>query len=70
MAKVTRLLVVYEQDTADGSEPKFINLPAMQRAVRPERLAEILDDLAFACRDVLARDDGQPAAPASLRRIK
>jgi hypothetical protein len=28
MAKITRLLVVYEEDTADGSEPRFINLPA------------------------------------------
>jgi hypothetical protein len=70
VAKISRLLVVYEEDTEDGSEPRFINLPAMRRAVRPERLAELLDDLAFACRDVLAGNDGQPRAVASLRRIK
>jgi hypothetical protein len=70
MAKIMRLLVVFEEDTAHGSEPRFINLPAMQRAVRPERLEELLDDLAFACRDVLARNDGQASALASLRRIK
>jgi len=34
------------------------------------RLAEILDDLAFACQDVLARNDGRPASLTSLRRIK
>jgi hypothetical protein len=70
MAKITRLLVVYEEDPAGGSEPRFINLAAMQLAVRPERLAEILDDLAFACRDVLARNNGPAHALASLRMIK
>jgi len=70
MAKISRLLVVYEEDAAEDSEPKFINLSAMRRAVRAERLEEILDDLAFACQDVLARNDGQAFPPASLRPIK
>jgi hypothetical protein len=70
MAKITRLLIVYEEDSADSSEPRLINLPAMQRTVRAERLAEILDDLVFACRDVLAGKDSQAHPPVSLRRIK
>lgn len=70
MAKITRLLVVYEDETAGGSQARFINLPAMQRAVRPERLAELLDDLVFACQDVVARNDGRASALAGLRRIK
>jgi hypothetical protein len=70
MGKITRLLVVYEDDTANGAEHRFINLPAMRRAVRPERLEEILDDLTFACQDVLARNDGQAPALPGLRRIK
>jgi len=70
MAKITRLLIVFEDEMAGGSQPRFINLPAMQRAVRPERLAEILEDLVFACQDVVAGDDGRPPAPAGLRRVK
>jgi hypothetical protein len=70
MAKITRLLVAYEKDTADGSELRFISLPAMRQAVRAERLTEILNDLAFACQDALARSDGPPPAVVGLRRIK
>jgi hypothetical protein len=70
--KITRVSVTYAADTADGVQHSLVGLTALRRAVRPERLAELLDDLALACEDVIAaRSARDPATLAEhLRRTE
>jgi len=55
--KITRIAVTYTVDTLDGPRHTFHGLPYMRRHVRPERLAELLDDLTVICEDLLAARD-------------
>ncbi len=55
MGEIKRLALIYSDAT---EEQALIGLDELRRAMRPERLSELLEDLTMACRDVLADRDG------------
>jgi hypothetical protein len=55
--KITRLSVTVTVQTASGPKHRIYGLEAMRQHARPERLQELLADLAVVCTDVQnARD--------------
>jgi ABC-type nitrate/sulfonate/bicarbonate transport system substrate-binding protein len=72
--KITRISVTITEDTDDGPKHMLYGLPAMRKHARPERLEELLEDLAKICEDVQqARDaaeefDRRPAESAEDHR--
>jgi hypothetical protein len=60
--KITRVAVTYTVDTPAGPRHTFHGLAHMRRNARPERLSELLDDLAVICEDLLAAREPGPAA--------
>lgn len=70
--RITRVSVTYAADTADGVQHSLVGLTALRRAVRPKRLAELLDDLALASEDVIAARSARDRATLAehLRRTE
>jgi hypothetical protein len=58
--KITRIAVTYTVDTPDGPRHTFHGLAHMQRHIRPERLAELIDDLTVICEDLIAAREPAP----------
>jgi hypothetical protein len=73
---ITRVSVTITVDTDDGPRHLLYGLKAMRRHARPERIDDLLDDLAMICEDVQkARDaagefDRRPAQSASRSRLR
>jgi hypothetical protein len=66
--KITRVAVTYTADAPGGPHDTVHELAHMRRHVRPERLSELLDDLAVICEDLLAaREPGPARSPAAAR---
>ena len=57
--KITRVAVTYTVDTPDGPRHTFHGLPHMRQHIRPDRLAEVLDDLTVICEELIT--SRQPA---------
>jgi hypothetical protein len=51
---ITRIAVTYTVNTDRGLQHTFHGLPKMRRHLRPERLAELLDELTVICEELLA----------------
>lgn len=66
MPEIRRLALIYAEDT---EEQALIDLDELRSAVRPERMAELIDDLTLACRDVLKARDAS-GQTSGLRRAK
>jgi hypothetical protein len=66
--KITRIAVTYTVDTIDGPRHTFHGLAHMRQHVRPERLSELLDDLAVICEDLL--DARQPNPANGLETVR
>jgi hypothetical protein len=66
--KITRIAVTYTLDTIDGPRHTFHGLAHMRQHVRPERLSELLDDLAVICEDLL--DARQPNPANGLETVR
>jgi hypothetical protein len=64
MGEIKRLALIYAEDTEEQAP---IDLDEMRQHVRAERMAELLEDLTVACRDVLKARDSDATA---LRRVK
>jgi hypothetical protein len=68
MGKVVSVIVDYVADVPGGPQRRRINLPAIIRHCRPERVEDLLDDLQVLCEDVLAgrrpHDPGRPSLTA------
>jgi hypothetical protein len=58
MGKIASVQVVYEIDGENGVEAKSISLTAMRKHCRPERVEDLLDDLAVLCSDVQEAREG------------
>jgi hypothetical protein len=58
MGKIVSVQVVYEIETDEGTEAKAINLTAMRRHCRPERVDDLLDDLQVLCEDIQESREG------------
>jgi hypothetical protein len=52
--RILALTVCYEVDTPRGPQKATVDLEAMLRHCRPERVEDLLDDLTVLCEDVLA----------------
>jgi hypothetical protein len=66
--KITRVAVTYTVDAPGGPHDTVHELAHMRRHARPERLSELLDDLAVICDDLLAAREPRPArGPAAAR---
>lgn len=70
MPHVRRLALIYTEDPEDSSGQVLIGLDELRVAMRPERYAELLDDLAMACRDALAARGGVVPLAGPIGRIK
>jgi hypothetical protein len=69
--KITRIAVTYTLDTPGGPRHTFHGLPHMRQHIRPERISELLDDLALICEDLLAAREATPGnGLAHLRRAR
>jgi hypothetical protein len=68
--KISRISVTYTVNTSAGPRHTFHTLEAMRQHARPERVQELIDDLALICEDLLARRP-QPATglPAGAVRV-
>jgi hypothetical protein len=68
--KITRISVTYTVNTGAGPRHTFHTLAAMRKHARPERVQELLDDLALICEELLARRP-QPATglPSNVVRL-
>jgi len=52
---ITRVSVSFEVDgIEDGGRYRFISEKALERYMRPERYAELMEDLTLGCEQVLA----------------
>jgi hypothetical protein len=60
--KITRIAVTYTMDTPDGPRHTFHGLAHMRRHVRPERVNELLDDLAVICEELVAAREPAPGS--------
>jgi hypothetical protein len=59
--KIEHVSIGWTVDTDDGPQKTLIDLPTMRKHCRPERIADLLDDLQVLCEDVQdARDAGEP----------
>jgi hypothetical protein len=67
VGKLTRVSVTYTIDTPEGPAHAIVGLNPMRKIARPERLAELLDDLALLCEDVITAK--AVTAPAAFERI-
>jgi hypothetical protein len=64
--KITRVAVTY---TVDTPRPTFHGLPHMRRHIRPERVAELLDDLTMICEELITvREPATGSGLAGLPR--
>ena len=54
MGKVVSVMVDYVADVPGGPQRRRINLPAIIRHCRPERVEDLLEDLQMLCDDVFA----------------
>ncbi len=61
--KITRIAVTYTVSTDQGLRHTFHGLARMQRHIRPERLAELMEDLTVICEELLA-ERAQPSCTA------
>ncbi len=59
--RILAITVCYETDTPRGPEQTMVDLEAMLRHCRPERVEDLLEDLTLLCEDVVARR--QPEGP-------
>jgi hypothetical protein len=59
LGRITAITVAYEDDGPD--DPVLITLADMHEHCRPERVADLIDDLVMLCGDVQAAR--QPARP-------
>lgn len=65
MGTVVSVIVDYVADVPGGPQRRMINLPAIIRHCRPERVEELLDDLQVLCEEVLAgRGPGDRGRPS------
>jgi hypothetical protein len=67
VGKLTRVSVTYTIDTPEGPARAIVGLNPMRKIARPERLAELLDDLSLLCEDVITAKG--VAAPAAFEHI-
>ena len=65
--RITRVAVTYTVDSPGGPRDTVHELAHMRRHARPERLSELLDDLAVICEDLLAAREPGPASLATTR---
>jgi hypothetical protein len=70
MPEVRRLAVIYTEDAEGGSGQVLVGLDELRAAMRPERHAELLEDLTMACRDALAARGGVAPLAGPIGRIK
>jgi len=75
--KITRISVTWAERTSEGTEFRFYSvLPDEQKIIRPERLEELLNDVAVICEQLQAARDGNTngknvdSLGLALRRIK
>ncbi|MGO9083222.1 MAG: hypothetical protein ACLQDY_30055 [Streptosporangiaceae bacterium] len=61
--KITRVAVTYTVSADQGLRHTFHGLARMQRHIRPERLAELMEDLTVICEELLA-ERAQPSCTA------
>ena len=65
--RITRVAVTYTVDSPGGPRDAVHELAHMRRHTQPERLSELLDDLAVICEDLLAAREPGPARKATTR---
>ena len=72
--RIVHLSVSWATDTSVGAQQTTVDLAAMRRHCRPERMEELLDDLVMICQEVRAGQDAEGAAArrsvAPLRRAR
>ena len=71
--RILAITVCYETDAPGRPEQTMVDLEAMLRHCRPERVEDLLEDLTLLCEDVVARrqpeGSGRPVL-APIRRPK
>ena len=64
MGRIARISVDYLTETPEGPQQTTVDLAAMLRHCRPERVEDLLEDLVMLCEDVHAgrqpEDSGRP----------
>jgi hypothetical protein len=66
--RIEHVSVGWTVETPDGPRCTLIDLAAMRKHCRPERIADLLDDLQMLCKDV--QDERDAAEPSRLRVIR
>jgi hypothetical protein len=70
MLRIDHVQIGYTVDTDDGPERKLVTLPSLRKHCRPERIADLLDDLQVLCEDVQDERDAGRGAMAPLRSVR
>jgi hypothetical protein len=69
LGRIPAITVAYEGDGPD--DPVLITLADMHEHCRPERVADLIDDLVMLCEDVqAARQPARPVLPATQGAAK
>jgi hypothetical protein len=65
--KIAYLAVGWAVETSGDPQQITVDLAAMRRHCRPERVEELLDDLAMICQDVLTAQEAEGAAGSNCQ---